>query len=125
MLQITVTPGTDSGLCPVRNVLAPVSGKWQSLIILCLEDGPLRFNHIKRTLGDISQRVLTENLRALERDGYVIRTVSAGPPVAVSYHLTAMGCDFLAVWKPVAHWAMENFNAVIAARAAYEAKNNR
>ncbi|MEE9314227.1 MAG: helix-turn-helix domain-containing protein [Rhizobiaceae bacterium] len=123
MLQITVSTDEESGLCPIRNVLVGISGKWQSLIILSLEDGPLRFNQIKRVIGDISQRVLTQNLRTLERDGHITRTVSHGPPIAVSYQLTPLGHEFLEIWKPVALWAENKFEAVTAARKKYEAKS--
>ncbi len=122
MLQITVTADDDSGLCPVRNVLARVSGKWQSLILLSLEDGPQRFNQIKRLVGDITQRVLTENLRSLERDGYVTRQVHPGPPVAVSYQLTALGEEFLEFWKPLVIWAGRKFDQVTASRAVFDAE---
>ncbi len=122
MLQITVTTDEESGLCPIRNVLVGISGKWQSLIILSVEGGPVRFNQIKRTIGDISQRVLTQNLRTLERDGHVTRTVSHGPPIAVSYQLTPQGHEFLEIWKPVALWAENKFEAVSTARKKYEAK---
>lgn len=120
MLPITVTTDEESGLCPVRNVLVGVSGKWQSLVLLSLEDGPLRFNAIKRALGDISQRVLTENLRSLERDGHLIRTVHAGPPLAVSYQLTLLGEKLIEVWKPVVRWAADSFDDVMVARQNYD-----
>ena len=123
MLQITVTTDEESGHCPIRNVLVGISGKWQSLIILSLEDGPLRFSQIKRTIGDISPRVLTQNLRTLERDGHITRTVNHGPPIAVSYQLTPLGHEFLEIWKPVALWAENKFEAVTAARKKYETKS--
>lgn len=122
MLPITVTTDEQSGLCPVRNVLVYVSGKWQSLILLSLEDGPLRFNAIKRMVGDITQRVLTENLRSLERDGHIIRTVHPGPPLAVSYHLTPLGEQLIEVWKPVVFWAVDSFDEVMDARREYDAR---
>ena len=80
MLPITVLTPDESGLCPIRNVLSQVTGKWVTLILLALEDGPLRFAEVKRAIGDVTQRVLTENLRKMERDGYLTRTVDAGPP---------------------------------------------
>lgn len=96
--------------------------KWQTLILLSLEDGPLRFSEIKRTVGDISQRVLTENLRSHERDGYLIRTVKPGPPVEVSYTLTSIGATLVDVFKPVVFWVSENFDAVDAARTEYDSR---
>lgn len=120
MLQITVTSEDESGLCPIRNVLAPVMGKWSSLILLALEDGPLRFSAVKRTIGDITQRVLTENLRTLERDTYVTRTVIPGPPVEVHYELTEMGVSLVERLKPLVAWAADHYDTVIAARRANE-----
>ena len=124
MLQITVTTKEEGGLCPIRNVLAKVSGKWQSLILLSLEDGPLRFSAIKRMVGDITQRVLTENLRSLERDGYLTRTVKPGPPVEVSYELTPLGVELVEVLKPLVLWASSSFNTVMESRAEYDARTS-
>lgn len=120
MLGITVTTDEESGLCPVRNVLANVTGKWSSLVILSLEDRPLRFSEIKRAVGDITQRVLTENLRSLERDGYISRAVKAGPPVEVSYALTALGSDLVVQLKPLVYWAEAHFDDVMKARKSYD-----
>ena len=123
MLNITVSAEADSGLCPVRSILGPVTGKWSSLILLSLEDGPQRFSAIKRLIGDITQRVLTENLRALERDGYLTRKVVAGPPVEVHYALTGMGTGFVARFIPLVTWADDHYAAVQAARSTYDAAN--
>ena len=120
MLKITVATAEDSGLCPVRTVLAQVTGKWASLVLLSLEDGPQRFSAIKRLIGDITQRVLTENLRTLERDGYVTRTVSPGPPVAVSYALTPMGEELVALIRPLVLWAEQRFQTIVRQRAIYD-----
>ncbi|WP_342075351.1 helix-turn-helix domain-containing protein [Yoonia sp. SS1-5] len=120
MLQITVASDEDSALCPVRNILAKVTGKWQCLILLALEDGPERFGKIKRLIGDITQRVLTQNLRSLERDGYITRTVHAGPPLAVSYELTALGRELVGVLKPLVTWAAGSFDTVMGSRVAYD-----
>jgi DNA-binding HxlR family transcriptional regulator len=120
MLQITAMTKEEQALCPIRNVLANVSGKWQPLIVFSLEDGPLRFSAMKRPIGDITQRVLTENLRSLERDGYVTRTVNSGPPVEVSYALTPLGTTLLEVLKPLVEWAERSYPAVKRARAEYD-----
>lgn len=120
MLPVTAITREEAEHCPVRSVLATVTGKWQSLLILALEDGDLRFSALKRLLGDISQRVLTENLRKLERDGYVTRTVDPGPPIAVSYGLTPMGRSVLDMLKPMVLWAAEHFGAVQQARSDYD-----
>ena len=112
MLDITALTTADGELCPVRQVLSTVTGKWQSLILLALENGPLRFSAVRRVIGDITQRVLTENLRDLERDGYLTRTVKPGPPVEVHYALTAQGSDFVRHYKPLVDWAIRNFDVI-------------
>jgi len=124
MLPITITLEDDASLCPVREVLATVSGKWQSLILLCLEDGALRFSVIKRTIGDISQRLLTENLRSLERDGYLTRHVNPGPPVAVSYKLTPLGQSLVEIYKPLVIWAAGHIGEVKRAREVYDTRTD-
>ena len=120
MLPITVKSKAEAALCPIRNVLANVNGKWQMLILLALEDESLRFAHLKRTVGDITQRVLTENLRGLEREGYLTRTVDAGPPIAVSYALTPLGLSLVKKIKPLVKWACDSFDDVTEARAQFE-----
>ncbi|MEL6448514.1 MAG: helix-turn-helix domain-containing protein [Pseudomonadota bacterium] len=99
------------------------TGKWQVLILLSLEDGALRFGEVKRTVGDITQRVLTENLRNLEREGYLTRTVEPGPPVAVFYELTAMGASLVETITPVVFWANGNMRKIKNARKRYEERN--
>lgn len=120
MLPIGVDSPAEASECPVRSVLTNVTGKWRILIVLSLEDGPLRFGKIKRTIGDVTQRVLTENLRGLQRDGYLTRTVDPGPPVAVSYELTPLGRSLLETLKPLVYWADAQADAVRAARREYE-----
>jgi DNA-binding HxlR family transcriptional regulator len=112
----------EAGNCPVRQVLSQVTGKWQMLIVMALEDGGLRFGALKRTLGDITQRVLTENLRKMERDGYLTRTVDAGPPVAVSYALTPLGGELLVHLKALTCWAAGCHEDVTRNRADYDAR---
>lgn len=122
MLQVTARTKEEAEMCPVRQVLSQVTGKWQVLIVLSLEDGGLRFGALKRLLGDITQRVLTENLRKMERDGYLIRTVDPGPPVAVSYALTPLGRDLLVHLKALTCWAAGCHADVTQNRAAYDAR---
>lgn len=122
MLPITGDTAEARHKCPIRNVLANLNGKWQPLVLLALEDGPQRFNQLKRLVGDITQRVLTETLRTLERDGYVTRTVQATSPVRVDYALTDLGEDLLKVMKPMVFWAADAYPNVRAARQAYDAR---
>lgn len=124
MLNVTARTEEEREACPIRNVLARINGKWQILILLALEDGSLRFAAIKRVVGDITQRVLTENLRSLERDGYLTRTVKPGPPVQVSYELTELGRSLLGVLKPLVLWAGDNAPTVVEARSRYDRRQD-
>jgi DNA-binding HxlR family transcriptional regulator len=108
----------------VSGVLARVGDKWTVLIVATLGDGSKRFNEIKRTVGGISQRMLTLTLRGLERDGLVTRTVFPTVPPRVDYQLTELGHS---LWKPVealGAWARANQDEVAAAREAFDARNN-
>ena len=121
MVQVTATTRKEVDACPIRQVLAPVSGKWQMLIVLALEDGGLRFGELKRAIGDVTQRVLTENVRKLERDGYLTRTVDPGPPIAVTYTLTEdVGEGLLLHLKPLVLWALETHPAISDRRRSYD-----
>ena len=120
MLKVTVESYQTAKDCPFRNVLDQVGDKWSFLIFAVLEDGPKRFNEVKRLVGDISHRVLTRKLRDLERDGYVARTVHPVRPPKVEYELTELGRSLL---KPIKHfleWTLEAFPQVQRARQDFD-----
>ena len=112
MLPIGVANKAEASNCCIRSVLSNVTGKWRMIIILALEDEPRRFGDLKRCIGDVTQSVLTENLRGLQRDGYLTRTVDPGPPIAVSYELTPLGRSLLDVLKPLVFWSHEQMGDV-------------
>lgn len=122
MLPVTALSKEEAEDCPIRQVLSQVTGKWQTLIVLVLEDGALRFGALRRAIGDVTQRVLTENLRKLERDGYITRSVDPGPPVAVSYALTRLGQELMEHMKSLAIWAAGRHQQVLESRSAYDRK---
>jgi len=107
--------------CPVRDVLDSVGGKWTSLMIMGLAEGPRRFSELRRFIPDISQRMLTQTLRDLQRDGYITRTVYPTKPPSVEYRLTPLGQSFLALLRSLVRWSTENHAAIRAARRAYDA----
>lgn len=109
----------EAKLCPIRNVLDRVGDKWSLLVLSMLGDHAIRFMDLKRGIGDISQRVLTQTLRNLEKDGYVHRTVYPEVPPKVEYTLTRMGESFLAQMVPVFEWAIKWNNEISAARENY------
>ncbi|AWF83412.1 transcriptional regulator [Microbulbifer sp. A4B17] len=109
--------------CPIRNVVAQIGDKWSILILFALVDGPDRFNSLKSRIEGISQRMLTQTLRDLERDGFVLRTVFPQVPVKVEYELTELGEGLsAAVWKLVS-WADEHHLEIRKARLRYDEAN--
>ena len=111
---------TQTENCPVRNVLSRALGKWHMLILYELSRGPLRFNALRRAIGDVTQRVLTENLRSLERDGYLNREVNPNPPVAVTYSLTPLGQELAVLQFDLMKWAVTRMPQVDAARSSFD-----
>ncbi|MEI2296542.1 winged helix-turn-helix transcriptional regulator [Ensifer sp. MJa1] len=112
----------DMENCPVRDVMDNIGGKWNSLMILSLADGPLRFSQLRRLIPDISQRMLTQTLRDLQRDGYLHRTVFPTQPPSVEYSLTELGRSLLGLLKHFVDWSVENHQAIRAAREVYDAE---
>ena len=106
--------------CPVRNVLDRISGKWRTLLITALIDGPLRFGELKRALPDISQRMLTQSLRDLQRDGLIARRVYPTVPPSVDYRLTDLGRSLLEPLGALIRWAEERAEAIAGAREAFD-----
>jgi len=109
--------------CPVRDVMANVSSKWNSLILLMLGEGPKRFSVLRREIPDISQRMLTQALRDLQRDGYIHRTVFPTQPPSVEYKLTDIGQSFLNVMKQIVDWSVDHHDAIRVARANFDGKS--
>lgn len=115
-----VEPGSGhESRCPVRDVLDCIGDKWSLLTLGALEGGTLRFTELKRAIGDISQRMLAQTLRTLERDGYVTRQVFPTVPPKVEYALADLGRSLLGKVKPLIRWADENHARVRRARKAY------
>ena len=123
MLPIGVANKAEASNCCIRSVLSNVTGKWRMIVILALEDEPKRFGDLKRCIGDVTQSVLTENLRGLQRDGYLTRTVDPGPPVAVSYELTSRGRSLLELLKPLVFWSHDQMDPVRQTRMEYDRAN--
>ncbi len=114
----------DMTECPVRDVIAKISGKWSTLMLLALADGPARFGQLRRMLPDISQRMLTQTLRDLQRDGYVRRQVYPTQPPSVEYSLTPLGRSFLGPLRQLVDWAAAHHETIRAARATFARSDN-
>lgn len=105
--------------CPVRDVLDQIAGKWSTLLLLTLAAGPLRFGALRRAVPDISQRMLSQTLRTLQRDGMIDRTVFPTVPPAVEYRLTPLGRSLLGPLTALIGWADAHHGDIRAARAAF------
>ena len=107
--------------CPIRNVIAQIGDKWSMLILFALVDGEDRFNSLKKRIVGISQRMLTQTLRDLEREGYVNRTVYPEVPVRVEYELTELGKEIVKPLYQLVSWADNHHEKIKQARNAYDA----
>lgn len=103
--------------------MASFGDKWSLLVFAELMHGPHRFSELLHALPDISQRMLTQTLRKHERGGLITRTVTPSAPPRVDYALTELGQSLVALLMPVSDWALENLDAIDAAREAYDDKD--
>jgi len=104
----------------VSDVLARIGDKWSVLVVARLGEGSLRFNELRRSIGGISQRMLTLTLRGLERDGLITRTVTPTVPPRVDYALTALGRDLLSPVSALSSWAIRNQPKIAQARINFD-----
>ena len=108
-----------TGVCPVRDVLDRVGDQWSVLVIACLEQKTLRFGELKKTIPDISARVLTQTLRNLEQDGLVTRHLFPTIPPRVDYTITELGRSLASSLMPLMDWATQNHAHIRRARQKY------
>ena len=99
--------------CPVETTLMLIGSKWKVLILRDLIDGKKRFGELKRSVGSVSQKVLTAQLREMEADGLVKRTVYAEVPPRVEYELTELGFTLKPILDSLWTWG-ENYKAQLA-----------
>jgi DNA-binding HxlR family transcriptional regulator len=108
-------------VCPAQEAWDVVSGKWKPCIIHVLSQRTMRFNELRRSVPGITQRMLTHQLRELERDGIVARYHYAEIPARVEYELTRLGHSILPVFVELTDWWKQNRNKVLLAREGYQA----
>ena len=106
--------------CPARVLFDQIADKWSMMILTVLDQGPQRFNTIRRQIEGVSQKSLTQTLRRLERNGLITRRVLAGSPVAVEYELSALGWTLLPPFRSLYRWTKENMPQVEAARLLFD-----
>ncbi len=109
--------------CPTRQLLDRIGDKWSVLILILLGDGTMRFNALKRRVAGISQKMLSQTLRSLERDGLVERTVTPTMPVGVLYTITPMGSELMGALTAMMQWAERRMPAVAAAQRAFDTRD--
>ncbi len=108
-------------ICPSRRVLALIADKWTMLILPALQDGPRRNAELMRAVGGVSQKMLTQTLRELERNGLIERHDYGEVPPRVDYRLTGLGRSLTEPIWALDRWAERHFNEVEAARVAFDA----
>ena len=109
--------------CPSRRLLDTIGDKWASLIIVALGlQGPLRYTELSKRIAGVSQKMLTQTLRNLERDGLLTRTVTPSVPVRTDYELTALGHSLLETICHLKEWAEGHMHEVDHARALFDAR---
>ncbi|GAA4057571.1 MULTISPECIES: winged helix-turn-helix transcriptional regulator [Actinomadura] len=106
--------------CPSRRTLENVTGKWGTLALAALADGSHRFNALRRRVDGVSEKMLSQTLHVLERDGLVVRDVRATIPPHVEYSLTPLGERVAAKLRELIHLVEDEMPAVLAARARYD-----
>ena len=106
--------------CPTRQVINRIGDRWSLLVLYSLEGGTLRFQQLRRTVDGISQKMLTQTLRALERDGLISRTVYASVPPRVEYALTPLGASLSQTIAEIRTWAYEHMDHIVAAREDFD-----
>ncbi|GAA1539867.1 winged helix-turn-helix transcriptional regulator [Nocardioides humi] len=118
----TATFDAFTAACPSRKLLDTLSDKWVSLAIVALGlSGSLRYSELAARIEGVSQKMLTQSLRRMERDGLVTRTVTPSVPVRTDYELTELGRSLMPVMRHIKEWAEEHMAEVEQARAAYDA----
>ena len=108
--------------CPTRQVLTRIGDKWSLLVISALEPGTLRFSELRRRVGAVTQKMLTQALRGLERDGLVERRAYPTVPVTVEYTLTPLGRSLAEAVGGLREWAYSHMDGIEAARSEFDAR---
>ena len=121
-LPTDLLPDVFAADCPTRQMLDRIGDKWTVLVVQVLDEAPMRFNGLKRRIGGVSQKMLAQTLKHLERDGLVSRRIFATTPVTVEYALTPLGRTLVGALTPLIAWSEGRIGEVTAARTAFDAR---
>lgn len=108
--------------CPSRTVLRHVVDRWTPLVVSALDGGPMRFTEVRRRVGGVTPKVLTQTLRSMERDGLLTRVQTPGVPPRVDYELTELGESLREPVATLRTWVQQHAEQVLASREAYDAE---
>lgn len=108
--------------CPMLLLLDRVANKWAVLVVAALWKGPRRFNELRRSVSGVSQKMLSQTVRGLERDGLITRCVTPTAPVAVTYAITPLGATLARTMDALRVWSAEHIAEVVVAREAFDAR---
>ena len=101
-------------VCPIRDIISRISSKWAMLVLVTLHsNGTMRFNDIQKSIGEVSQRMLTVTLRSLEADGLIHRKVYPEVPPKVEYKLSERGESLMPLLQSLIDWALEHADAIM------------
>jgi DNA-binding HxlR family transcriptional regulator len=124
MTRSTSSPDAFKRICPSREVMARLGEKWTMLVIVALENGPMRFGELRRKVEGVSQKMLSKTARNLERDGLLTRRLIDEKPLHVEYELTERGRELLVVVQALKKWAEKHLHAIIANARSFD-ENSR
>lgn len=111
-----IQPDAFLAACPSRDVMARLGEKWAMLVLVALSQGPTRFGVLKTRIEGVSQKMLTQTLRNLERDGFLTRQVFDEMPLRVEYQLTPLGFDIQPLVQAIKTWSEAHLKQIEAAR---------
>ncbi|MFI9011671.1 winged helix-turn-helix transcriptional regulator [Actinosynnema sp. NPDC053489] len=120
LVPVPVT-AADRAACSAADLLSRVGDKWSVLVLALVAERPYGFNELDRAVHELSRRILTRTLRALERDGLVSREVRPGRAAGVEYAATALGRSLLELVVPLGLWAVRHQDVIAAARSSFDA----
>jgi DNA-binding HxlR family transcriptional regulator len=125
MVRVSQHPNVFDPRCGSHRVLDLIANRWTALVIYALAGGTQRYSELHRKIGGVSQKMLTQSLRKLERDGLVLRRVYPVVPPRVEYSLTRLGRTLTGPLRAICQWAEQHLPELERARAAADARPQR
>lgn len=106
-----------SSECPSREILEHLTSKWSVLVLSCLSNGVHRFSELKQRIEGVSEKMLAQTLKTLEKDGFILRTVYPVVPPKVEYQLTVLGSNAAMKLNELIHWIERNLPEILESKA--------